>query len=124
MSEENIQRTENTDRTEQRDRTEYTARRPHNKKQPETPVRTKLLTLQLICGAVIILILFLISRTGGSVSQNIGNFYSEIKKTDMAVSEVLGTLKNAAKETFAPINDIQKTDDTTGESEQTSPDIF
>lgn len=124
MSEENMQMTENTDRTEQDDRTEYTARRPRNKKQPETPVRTKLLTLQLICGAVIILILFLISRTGGSVSQNIGNFYCEIKKTDMAVSQVISSLKNAAKETFAPINDIQKTDDTTGESEQASPDIF
>lgn len=124
MNEENIQRTENTDRTEQSDRTEHTARRPRSKKQPETPVRTKLLTLQLLCGAVIILILFLISRTGGSVSQNIGNFYSEIKKTDMAVSEVLGTLKNTAKETFAPINGIEKSDETTGEGEQASPDIF
>lgn len=124
MSEENTLRTENTARAETVERTENTARRPRNKKQPETPVRTKLLTLQLICGSVIILILFLISRTGGSVSQNIGDFYNEIKKTDMAVSEVLGTLKNAAKETFAPINDIQKTDETTGEGEQASPDIF
>lgn len=124
MSEENTLRTENTARAETVERTENTARRPRNKKQPETPVRTKLLTLQLICGAVIILILFLISRTGGSVSQNIGDFYSEIKKNDMAVSEVLGTLKNTAKETFAPINDIQKTDETTGEGEESSPDIF
>lgn len=98
-------------------------RRNRSKKQPETPVRTKLLTLQLICGAVIILILFLISRTGGSVSQSISNFYGEIKKNDMAVSEVLGTLKNAAKETFAPVNSIQKSEKTQGEGGSTSPDI-
>lgn len=115
MNEENIR--ENTVKTERPPRT-------RNKKQNEIPVRTKLLTLQLILGAVIILILFLISRTGGSVSQNIGNFYSEIKKTDMAVSQVLGTLKNAAKETFAPIESISSEDETKGEATSTSPDIF
>lgn len=99
-------------------------RRNRSKKQPETPVRTKLLTLQLICGVVIVLLLFLISRTGGSVSQNISQFYSEIKKNDMAVSEVLGTLKNAAKETFAPIESISNQDETTGEDNSTSPDNF
>lgn len=101
--------------------------RPHrtrNKKQTETPVRTKLLTLQLILGAVIILVLFLISRTGGSISQNIGNFYSEIKKTDMAVSEVWGVLQSAAKETFAPVEGVSNEDETTGEAVSTSPDIF
>lgn len=115
MNEENV--IENTIRPER-------PKRNHSKKQTETPVRTKLLTLQLILGAVIILILFLISRTGGTVSQNIGNFYSEIKKTDMAVSQVLGTLKNAAKETFAPIEGVSKEDETTGEAGSTSPDIF
>lgn len=99
-------------------------KRTRHKKQTETPVRTKLLTLQLICGAVIVLILFLISRTGGSVSQNIGDFYSEIKKTDMAVAEVLSTFKNAAKETFSPAVSIPKENETTGEAESTSPDIF
>lgn len=115
MNEENAR--DNTVKTERPPRT-------RNKKQTEIPVRTKLLTLQLILGAVIILVLFLISRTGGSVSQNIGNFYSEIKKTDMAVSEVLGTLKNAAKETFAPIESISSEDETKGEATITSPDIF
>ncbi len=115
MNEENIR--ENTIKTERPKRT-------HSKKPVEIPVRTKLLTLQLILGAVIILILFLVSRTGGSVSQNIGDFYSEIRKTDMAVSQVIGTLKNAARETFAPIEGVSKEDETTGEAGSTSPDIF
>ncbi len=106
MNEENVIRTE-------------TPKRKRNKRQSETPLRTKLLTLQLICGAVIILILFFISRTGGSVSKNISDFYSEIKKNDMAVTEMFGTLKNAAKETFAPSNGAQNQ----GEDETSSPDI-
>ena len=92
-------------------------RRTRNRKQPETPVKTKLLTLQLLLGAVIILILFLISRRGGGVAQNISNFYSDIKKNDMAVSEVLVTIKNTAKETFAPQNYIENTEEITGEGE-------
>lgn len=117
MNEENAR--ENTVKTER-------PQRNRNKNKPETPVRTKLLTLQLILGAVIILILFLISRTGRTVSQNIGNFYSEIKKTDMAVSEVIGTLKNAAKETFAPIENFSNEGEATGtgEDNSASPDIF
>lgn len=108
---------------EENERISAPVRRTRSKKQSETPVRTKLLTLQLICGAVIIAILFLISRTGGSVSENIGNFYGEIQKNDMAVSEIIGTLKNAAKETFAPVTDIQNTDGTSGEGEKSTPDI-
>lgn len=120
MNEEIMENREDTRRPENFRRAENT-RRPRTKKQPETPVKTKLLTLQLLLGAVIILILFLISRSGGGVAQNIGNFYSDIKKTDMAVSEVLSTIKNTAKETFAPINNIENdeeiTEEITGEGE-------
>lgn len=120
MNEEIMENREDTRRPENFRRGEN-GRRPRNKKQTETPVKTKLLTLQLLLGAVIILILFLISRSGGGVAQNISNFYSDIKKTDMAVSEVIGTIKNTAKETFAPINNIENaeeiTEEITGEGE-------
>ncbi len=105
---------------------EEKTKRSRSKKQKDEFISTKLLTLQLVCSAVIVLTLFCISRTGGNVSQNIKNFYCEIKKTDMAVSEVISTFKNAAKETFAHVNGSSKTEETekTGEAQTASPDAF
>lgn len=101
-------------------------KRSRSKKQKDEFISTKLLTLQLVCSAVIILTLFCISRTDGNVSQNIKNFYGEIKKTDMAVSEIISTFKNAAKETFAHVDNTPKTEEseTTGEAQTASPDVF
>ena len=73
------------------------------RKTAEMPVNVKLLTVQLFCSLIIILILFFISRSNGGISNNIRDFYGEIRKTDMSVSEVFGAFKNAAKETFAPV---------------------
>lgn len=105
---------------------EERTKRSRGKKQEDKFISTKLLTLQLVCSMVIVLTLFCISRTGGNVAQNIKNFYCDIKKTDMAVSEVISTFKNAAKETFAHASASSKTEETekTGEVETTSPDVF
>jgi hypothetical protein len=46
--------------------------------------------------------LFLVSRTESELSQNIKSFYTEISKTDIAVSTIFGELKNVVKQTFSP----------------------
>lgn len=85
----------------------------------ETPVRSKLLILQMICGAVIFIILFAVSRSGGAAYSGIKDFYDEMRKTDMPVSEILGVVKSTAKETFAPAPSEPKTEeiDNTGDSD-------
>lgn len=77
--------------------------RTRRSRREEIPLSAKLLTVQLFCSLIIILILFFISRCDGGISKNIKEFYKDIKATDMSVSEVLSTFKNTAKETFAPI---------------------
>lgn len=101
-------------------------KRRRKNKSTETPITSKLLIMQLICAGVIILILFGISKSSGGISQNIKNFYAEVKSKDMPVSEVLGTFKSAAKETFAPVKLVETTEnvETTGESETASPDFL
>ncbi len=89
----------------------------------ELPAMSKLLTVQLFCALLIILTLFLVSRSSGGISKNIKSFYKDLQKTDMSVSEVVSTLKTTAKETFAPIENIENEKET-GESEKTSPDFY
>lgn len=89
----------------------------------EIPVRSKLLILQLICGAVIIFVLFAVSKSGGATYNGIKGFYDEMQKIDMPVSEIIGAIKTTAKETFAPIADVPKTEesDSAGDSNELSP---
>ncbi len=84
---------------------------------------TQVVVIQLVLSLLITGVLFLVCRTDSNLSQNIKSFYNEICKTDIAVSKILGSLKNVVIETFSPSieESTGETETTTGEKVNFSP---
>ena len=84
---------------------------------------TKIILTQLVLSLLITGIVFLICRNENNLSQNIRTFYSEICKTDIAVSEIFNSFKNVVQETFSPSVEeaMGETESTTGEKADFSP---
>lgn len=95
-------------------------RRKNNEKQKNA--MTKVIVVQLVLSLAISGILFAVCKTDSNLSQNIKLFYTEISKTDIAVSRIFGVFKNVVKETFAPTLQSGETNGSnTGEEEVFSP---
>lgn len=75
-----------------------------NKKreQKKQNVMTKVIVVQLVLSLVVSGIMFAVCKTDSNLSQNIKLVYTEISKTDIAVSNIFSAFKNVVKETFAP----------------------
>lgn len=58
--------------------------------------------VQFLLSLAVTGLLFAVCRTDTSLSANLKSFYSELSKTDMSASEILGTFKRVAEFTFAP----------------------
>lgn len=86
---------------------------------------TRIIIIQLVLSLAVTGVLFLVCRTESNLSQNIKTFYSGICETDIAVSEIFGSLKNVVKETFSPSVETEEasgeTETTTGEKAVFSP---
>lgn len=83
---------------------------------------TRVVVVQLVLSLAISGVLFAICRTDSNLSGEIKHFYSEICKTDIAVSSILNVFKNVAKQTFSP--DVQSeeiTEEDSGEMVSFSP---
>ncbi len=65
-------------------------------------VMTKVIVVQLVLSLMVSGIMFAVCKTDSNFSKNIKAFYTEISKTDIAVSTILDVFKNVAKQTFAP----------------------
>ncbi len=78
--------------------------RPTRTKRSEKPknAMTRVIIVQLILSLAISGILFVICRTDSNLSNNIKSYYSEICKTDIAVSGIVDVFKGVVKQTFAP----------------------
>ncbi len=82
--------------------------RNERKEQHNQNPMFKVIVVQLVLSLMISGILFVVCRKESELSQNIKNFYSEICKTDIAVSGIFTELKNVVKQTFSP-NVIEET---------------
>lgn len=73
-------------------------------KRSEKPknAMTRVIIVQLVLSLAISGILFVICRTDSNLSNNIKAYYSEICKTDIAVSGIVDVFKGVVKQTFAP----------------------
>lgn len=83
--------------------------RPTRTKRSEKPknAMTRVIVAQLILSIVISGILFAVCRTDSNLSNNIKAYYSEICKTDIAVSGIVDVFKGVVKQTFAPTIHIE-----------------
>lgn len=98
-----------------------TERKRTKVKEKQKNVMTKVIAVQLIMSLIISGILFAICRTDSNLSQNIKAFYSEISKTDIAVSSIFGVFKNVVKQTFAPtLQSEETTENAVGETNSES----
>ncbi len=73
-------------------------KKPENKKNAMTTV----VVVQLVLSLLVSGLMFGICKTESDLSINIKNFYTEISKTDIAVSTIFGTIKDVVKQTFSP----------------------
>ncbi len=78
---------------------------------------SKIIVIQLVLSLAITGVLFLICKTDTNISKNIKTFYADMCKTDIAVSEIWGSIKNVAKETFSSSVEENKA---TGETEEST----
>lgn len=93
---------------------ERTRNKSNKKYQNAMP---KVIIVQLVLSLIISGVIFAVCKTESDLSQNIKQYYSEISKTDIAVSTIFGTFKNVVKQTFAPtIQERENVDDAAGES--------
>ena len=76
--------------------------RNKKREQKKQNVMTKVIVVQLVLSLVVSGIMFAVCKTDSNLSKNIKSFYTEISKTDIAVSTILGAFKNVVKQTFAP----------------------
>lgn len=81
---------------------ERSSTRNKKREQKKQNVMTKVIIVQLVLSLVVSGIMFAVCKTDSNLSKNIKSFYTEISKTDIAVSTILGVFKNVAKQTFAP----------------------
>ncbi len=93
-----------------------TANKKKKAKEKQKNFMTRVVVVQLVLSLVISGILFAICRTDSNLSDNIKAFYSEICKTDIAVSSILNVFKNVAKQTFAPVIQEETTKESIGET--------
>ena len=100
-------------------------RRKTTQNQKSKNFMTRIIIIQLVLSLIITGVLFFVCRTDSNLSQNIKTFYNGICQTDIAVSEIFGSLKNVVKETFSPSveteNGAGETETTTGEKAVFSP---
>lgn len=105
--------------------TERRERRRTSENQKPKSFMTRIIIIQLVLSLAVTGVLFLVCRTESNLSQNIKTFYSGISETDIAVSEIFGSLKNVVKETFSPSVETEEasgeTETTTGEKAVFSP---
>lgn len=105
--------------------TERRERRRTSENQKPKSFMTRIIIIQLVLSLAVTGVLFLVCRTESNLSQNIKTFYSGICETDIAVSEIFGSLKNVVKETFSPSVETEEasgeTETTTGEKAVFSP---
>ncbi len=101
----------------------YNERRERRNSQQQNGFMTKIILTQLVLSLLITGIVFLVCRNENNLSQNIRIFYSEICKTDIAVSEIFNSFKNVVQETFSPSIEeaMGETESTTGEKADFSP---
>ena len=76
--------------------------RNKKREQKKQNVMTKVIIVQLVLSLMVSGIIFAVCKTDSNLSQNIKSFYTEISKTDIAVSTIFGAFKNVVKQTFAP----------------------
>lgn len=95
---------------------ERTSTRNKKKESKKQNVMTKVIAVQLVLSLMVSGLIFGICRTESNLSKNIKAFYSEICKTDIAVSTIFGTFKNVVKQTFAPTLEESASGETTEES--------
>lgn len=81
---------------------ERSSTRNKKREQKKQNVMTKVIIVQLVLSLIVSGIMFAVCKTDSNLSQNIKSFYTEISKTDIAVSTILDVFKNVAKHTFAP----------------------
>lgn len=98
------------------DNTYITRRERRGQTEKQKGFMTKVVIVQLVLSLLITGILFLVCRTDTNLSDNIKSFYSEISKTDIAVSQIWGSIKNVAKETFS--SNVKE--EATGETEEST----
>ena len=88
-------------------------KKKENKKQN---VMTRVIVVQLVLSLLVSGIIFAVCKSDSNLSSNIKAFYTEISKTDIAVSSILNVFKNVAKQTFAPIITEEAKGETTEDS--------
>lgn len=76
--------------------------RNKKREQKKQNVMTKVIIVQLVLSLIVSGIMFAVCKTDSNLSKNIKSFYTEVSKTDIAVSTILGAFKNVVKQTFAP----------------------
>lgn len=81
---------------------ERSSTRNKKRERKKQNVMTKVIIVQLVLSLVVSGIMFAVCKTDSNLSKNIKSFYTEISKTDIAVSTILDVFKNVAKQTFAP----------------------
>ena len=81
---------------------ERSSKRSRKREQKKQNVMTKVIVVQLVLSLTVSGIMFAVCKTDSNLSRNIKSFYTEISKTDIAVSTILSVFKNLAKQTFAP----------------------
>lgn len=96
-------------------------RRKSTKPKQQKNFMTRVILTQFALSLIVTGVLFLVCRSDSNLSQNIKSFYTEISKTDIAVSEILGNIKNVAKETFSPNVETEKA---SGETEGGENAVF
>ena len=77
------------------------------KQEKQKSAMTRVIVVQLILSIVFSGILFAVCRTDSNLSNNIKAYYSEICKTDIAVSGIVDVFKGVVKQTFAPTIHIE-----------------
>lgn len=104
---------------------ERSSTRNKKREQKKQNVMTKVIIVQLVLSLVVSGIMFAVCKTDSNLSKNIKSYYTEISKTDIAVSTILDVFKNVAKQTFAPtiIEEIAsgETTEDSGEKADFSP---
>ena len=100
---------------------ERSSTRNKKREQKKQNVTTKVIIVQLVLSLVVSGIIFVVCKTDSNLSKNIKSYYTEISKTDIAVSTILDVFKNVAKQTFAPtiIEEIASGETTEDSGEKT-----
>lgn len=95
---------------------ERSSKRRKKKESKNQNVMAKVIAVQLVLSLMVSGIIFGVCRTESNLSKHIKEFYSEMCKTDIAVSTILDTFKGVVKQTFAPSLEENASGETTEES--------